>query len=75
MIFGGNPILYAAQDILRVPGRHVVRLTYRAGLEGEPRLTDEHLEYRWCSVEEIRAMGEDELEFYIRELVRAGILD
>src|SRR5438045_4204831 len=31
-----EPKLIAAQDILRVPGKHVVRLTYTANIEGEP---------------------------------------
>lgn len=33
-----EPTLIAAQDILRVPGRHIVRLTYIGEAEGEPVL-------------------------------------
>jgi ADP-ribose pyrophosphatase YjhB (NUDIX family) len=34
----GEPELIAAQDILRTPGKHVVRLTYLAKVEGKVKL-------------------------------------
>lgn len=42
-----QPKLVAAQDILRIKGRHVVRLTYTADINGEPELNDESLEFGW----------------------------
>ena len=33
-----EPKLVAAQDILRVPGMHVVRLTFVGEIEGEPHI-------------------------------------
>ncbi len=53
----GDPKLIAAQDILLVPGRHVVRLTYIVDfddLDGEPRLSDEHSEFKWFGIKELK---------------------
>ena len=69
-----EPRLVAAQDILRVSGRHVVRLTYVAKIEGEPRLTNaDHSEARWFTLEEMKAMSEKELDIYFKELVEKGM--
>jgi ADP-ribose pyrophosphatase YjhB (NUDIX family) len=64
-----EPILLYAQDILNVerfPGRHVVRLTYKAGIQGEPKIDEESLEYKWFSREEIKK--EDKLDRYFKEV-------
>ena len=47
-----EPKLMAAQDILRVPGKHIVRLTYLGNIEGEPKIDHESLEYKWFTGEE-----------------------
>ena len=52
----GDPRLVAAQDILRVPGRHVVRLTYIGAASGVPKLSEEHDEYQWFDLAEIAAV-------------------
>lgn len=67
----GEPILLYAQDILNVerfPGRHVVRLTYKASASGEPVVDEESLEYRWFSREEIKSLG-TELDRFFQEVI------
>ena len=66
------PKLIAAQDILRVAGRHVVRLTYLGEIEGEPKIDEEHSEFGWFSLEEIKKMGE-EIDNYFKELLDKGL--
>lgn len=67
------PRLIAAQDILRVPGRHIVRLTYVGEIDGNPILDNDHLEYRWFSIDELRVLN-DELDIYLRELLDQSVL-
>src|SRR3989344_4302266 len=68
---GDEPCLIAAQDILRIPGRHIVRLSFTANIEGEPRLSEEHTEYGWFTPEEIKNM---DLDIYFRELLDKGLV-
>lgn len=69
----GQPQLVAAQDILRSPGKHVVRLTYVGQAEGEIKLDpDEHDDHKWHSVQEL-AEHED-LDMYLKELLANKIL-
>lgn len=72
--YQGEPRLVAAQDILRVEGRHVVRLTYTGELSGEPVLDDDHLEVRWFEAQEIKNLSEEELDIYFKELVDKRII-
>lgn len=65
-----EPKLIAAQDIIR-PGRHVVRLTFIGELDGEPRIDKEHVEAKWVSSDELRALG-SELDGYLKELIEKG---
>jgi len=62
-----NPRLIAAQDILRVPGRHVVRLTYIGTADGEPKLSEEHDRYRWFDLSEIGTASRSDP--YLKELL------
>ena len=68
------PRLIAAQDILRVSGRHVVRLTYQAPITGTPRMSDESIDYHWFTKAEIIKLGSKELDFYFKELVKRKIV-
>ena len=53
----GAPKLIAAQDILRSPGKHVVRLTYVGRANGDPKLNgDEHADFGWFAMNEIKKM-------------------
>ncbi len=65
--FTGTARLVAAQDILRVPGKHVVRLTYVGRIEGEPVLSDENTEYKWLSESELRNF--DDLDMFVKEIL------
>jgi len=70
---GSEPRLIAAQDILNVegfPGRHVVRLTYTANAEGNPRINEENLEFRWFTRAEIESLPAKEMLEHLH-----GILD
>lgn len=62
-----RPRLIAAQDILR-PDKHVVRLTYTAGIEGEPVLDEDHSAYHWFSLDELKQMSD--LDQYAKEAMR-----
>jgi len=61
--------LVGAQDILKVPGRHVVRLTYVAEIQGTPKLDEDHSEYKWFTLEELKQMPASELDRYFKELL------
>jgi ADP-ribose pyrophosphatase YjhB (NUDIX family) len=60
-----EPKLIAAQDILR-GDKHVVRLTYLGQIDGEPVLDEEHLAYKWLTIEEIKK--EEGLDQYSKEV-------
>lgn len=65
-----EPRLIAAQDILRIPGRHVVRLTYVGEIHGEPKLDpDEHNEYGWFTLEEVKNL--QGLDLYFKEVLNS----
>lgn len=63
------PKLLAAQDILRVPERHVVRLTYLAEVDGLPKLNEEHTEFGWFSLQEIKQKAM--LDEFSKEIIYA----
>lgn len=72
----GEPKLIAAQDILRKPGYHVVRLTFIAEVDGDiPRLSEEHDDYKHVSISELKEMSENELDNYLKELLDKGLFD
>ena len=68
-----EPKLLAAQDILRVPGRHVVRLTYIGNIDGEPEIDDdENTELRWFTASEIEKL--ENLDIYFKELLDKNLI-
>lgn len=69
-----TPVLVAAQDILRVPGRHVVRLTYTGITEGDPVIDEENEDFNWFTAKQIKALPEAELDRYFKELLDKNIL-
>lgn len=69
----GEVKLIGAQDILRVPGRHVVRLTYLGEIDGEPKINEENTEWRWFTIEEMKKLNPDELAQYFKELLYKGL--
>ncbi|MDB5189546.1 MAG: MutT related protein [Parcubacteria group bacterium] len=67
-----EPILVAAQDILKFEDKHVVRLTYTAEAIGETVLDGvEHTEYQWVTPEEMKALPN--LDRYVQELLAQNI--
>ena len=67
----GEPRLIAAQDILQIPGRHVVRLTYVGEAAGQVKLdTEENDTYKWYTFEEIKNL--DDLDIYFKKLLKNG---
>ena len=69
-----EPKLVAAQDILKSSDKHVVRLTYLGNADGSPSIDDDHLEAKWFSAQEIKAMDEKVLDSYFRELIGKQIV-
>lgn len=67
-----EPKLVAAQDILRIAGRHVVRLTFMGEIDGTPRIDDESVKFGWFTPTEIREM--DDLDIYVKELIDKGTI-
>ena len=67
-----NIKLVAAQDILRIAGKHVVRLTYTADTKNEKVVLDknENTEYVWVTSKELES--QPGLDTYLDEMVRSG---
>lgn len=63
----GEPKLITAQDILKIAGKHIVRLTYLGFADGEVKLSDEHTEYKWLSLEEISKL--EPIDKYFKEVL------
>ena len=64
-----KPKLIGAQDILRVPGRHIVRLSYIGNIKGEPSISEEHTESNWFSLDEVKSLPKDKIDIYLKELI------
>ena len=68
-----EPRLVSAQDIIPTPEKHVVRLSYVADTEGEPILdTDENVEYRWLTVDEIKK--QNGLDVYVKDIIEKRLI-
>lgn len=68
LVLEKEPELIAAQDILRIPGKHVVRLTYVGEISGEPKINpDEHNSFQWFTMEELKSL--DKLDQYLKEVL------
>lgn len=62
-----EPKLVTAQDILK-PNKHIVRLTYVGFAEEGPiKLSEEHTEYQWLSLEEISKL--EPIDSYLKEVL------
>ncbi|NQU99294.1 MAG: NUDIX hydrolase [Parcubacteria group bacterium] len=68
-----KPKLITAQDILRIPGKHIVRLTYTGNIKGEPKLDmDENIDYKWMNLEEIGRLVD--LDVYFKEVLDNNLI-
>lgn len=64
----GKPQLLVAQDILRLENKHVVRLTYLAETEGEPKLDGtENDQFLWLTLDELK--NTNDLDIYLKQLM------
>lgn len=61
-----EPKLLAAQDIIK-KDKHVVRLTYAGEANGEAKLSDEHTDLKWLTLEEISKIPM--LDRYLKEVL------
>lgn len=56
----GGPKIIFVQDILRVEGKHVVRLTFEAQAAGDVNIDPkEHSEFRWSSLDNFKKLIHD----------------
>lgn len=62
-----EPKLISAQDIIRLPEKHIVRLTFFSRTSGKPVLDDEHLEYHWVTLREMKNVKK--LDEFTREVL------
>jgi 8-oxo-dGTP diphosphatase len=67
-----EPRLIAAQDMMSVPGRHVVRLTYVGEGEGEVRLSHEHTEFDWVALENVA--DRSDIGGHLKQLIDDGTI-
>jgi 8-oxo-dGTP pyrophosphatase MutT (NUDIX family) len=63
----GKPKLIAAQDILKST-KHIVRLTYIGEGSGDVVLSDEHTDFKWLSLEDIKKL--DPIDGYLTEVLK-----
>lgn len=61
-----EPKLITAQDILKID-KHVIRLTYTGFADGEVKLSDEHTDYKWLFLEEIKNL--EPMDKYFKEVL------
>ncbi|OGI64366.1 hypothetical protein A2914_01880 [Candidatus Nomurabacteria bacterium RIFCSPLOWO2_01_FULL_41_21] len=62
----GEPNLITAQDIIR-PHKHIVRLTYVGFADGEVMLSDEHLDFKWLTLSELKNL--EPMDKYFKEVL------
>jgi 8-oxo-dGTP diphosphatase len=68
-----EPYVVGAQDIFaREQDRHIVRVTYVGTAEGAPELSDEHTEYQWVTLSEMRSLPN--LDRYVKALLEEGAI-
>lgn len=67
MNLSSQPAIIAAQDII-VPDKktHIIRLTYAAKSSSHPKLSNEHKNHKWLSLNEILGTNIDD---YLREVI------
>ena len=66
----GAPRLLGAQDILRRKEKHIVRLTYLGKVSGEPILDEEHTDFKWLTIPEMKRI--EKLDEFTREIMNTN---
>lgn len=69
----GEIKLVGAQDIIRLPEKHIVRLTFTSSTKGTPVLDGESTEFKWLNQKEILDL--EGLDEFTKELILQGVLD
>jgi len=69
----GEPRLINAQDILRGKEKHIVRLTYVGKVSGEPILDEEHTDFKWLTISEMKKIKH--IDEFTREVLEINFLD
>ncbi|MDD4989077.1 MAG: NUDIX hydrolase [Candidatus Pacebacteria bacterium] len=72
LVLHETPQILTAQDILRVHGKHIVRISYIANIEGEPKIDGESTDFKWMTIAEMKA--EKELDMFVREILDQGLI-
>lgn len=64
----GEPRLISAQDIIRGKERHIVRLTYTGKVSGEAILDDDHIDFKWLTILEMKKSKK--IDEFTREVIK-----
>lgn len=67
-----EPKLIYAQDIMPEDERHIVRLTFTGETRGEPKLDEEHTDFLWITLDEMK--DQDDLDIYVKEILDKKII-
>lgn len=67
------PRLIGAQDITRLPEKHIIRLTFSANTSGTPILDEEHLEFKWITLKEMKSVKK--LDEFTREILEKDLIE
>ncbi len=62
--------ILGVQDILRVKGKHVVRISYLGKATGRVKLDSENVEYKWFTLEELRKIPKRDLDLYFADIIK-----
>lgn len=62
-----KPKLIDVQDIIHPPDKHIVRLSFSSRTSGEPVLNEEHLDFKWMTLDEMRETRK--LDEFTREIL------
>ena len=63
--------ILAAQDILRIKDKHIVRITYLGKAKGKIKLDkEENSEYKWFSLGELKALSKNSLDMYFADVLK-----
>lgn len=66
LTISGDIKLLTAQDILKTD-KHVVRLTYFGFADGEVKLSEEHSDYKWLTLDEVKNL--EPMDKYFKEVL------
>jgi ADP-ribose pyrophosphatase YjhB (NUDIX family) len=73
--YTGRPELVAAQDILKLADKHIVRLTYLGEIDGDPKIDEDHLEAKWFTADEIKKIDVSVIDSFFKQLVDDKIIN